>query len=80
MNIDSPEERTVLHYQLHRQVDLSYYLSGKNNATKRILYIVNVSNFSKKKCQRGIYLGTMYFREKKILLMGRLLVYCCVVN
>ena len=48
MNIDSPEERTVLHYQLHRQVDLSYYLSGKNNATKRILYIVNVSNFSKK--------------------------------
>ena len=46
MNIDSPEERTVLHYQLHRQVDLSYYLSGKNNATKRILYIVvNVSNF-----------------------------------
>ena len=53
MNIDSPEERTVLHYQLHRQVDLSYYLSGKNNATKRILYIVNVSNF-KKRCQRGI--------------------------
>jgi len=48
MNIDSPEERTVLHYQLHRQVDLSYYLSGKNNATKRILYIVNVSNFFKK--------------------------------
>ena len=79
MNIDSPEERTVLHYQLHRQVDLSYYLSGKNNATKRILYIVvNVSNFKKKKCQRGI--GTIYFREKKILLMGRLLVYCCVVN
>ena len=29
MNIDSPEERTVLHYQLHRQVDLSYYLKGK---------------------------------------------------
>ena len=53
MNIDSPEERTVLHYQLPRQVDLSYYLSGKNNATKRILYIVNVSNL-KKKCQRGI--------------------------
>ena len=75
MNIDSPVERTVLHYQLHRQVDLSYYLSGKNNATKRILYIVNVSNFKKKMSK-----GTMYFREKKILLMGRLLVYCCVVN
>ena len=55
MNIDSPEERTVLHYQLHRQVDLSYYLSGKNNATKRILYIVvNVSNF-KKKNVKGVY-------------------------
>ena len=79
MNIDSPEERTVLHYQLHRQVDLSYYLSGKNNATKRILYIVvDVSNFLKK-MSKG-YIGTMYFREKKILLMGRLLVYCCVVN
>ena len=65
MNIDSPEERTVLHYQLHRQVDLSYYLSGKNNATKRILYIVNVSNFSKK-MSKG-YIGTIYFREKKIL-------------
>ena len=63
MNIDSPEERTVLHYQLHRQVDLSYYLSGKNNATKRILYIVNVSNFLKK-MSKG-YIGTMYFREKK---------------
>ena len=75
MNIDSPEERTVLHYQLHRQVDLSYYLSGKNNATKRILYIVNVSNFSKKKCQR-----VQYIFVKKNSLMGRLLAYCCVVN